>query len=386
MEKVMKKSLSIMFVLLLFFLLPACGGDEEEEDWGNDGDTSNGDDNNNAMENWEITLEGITEIEVIAIDLNDKILVAGNTFSNLYSDLSGKSDPFVAKFDSEGQILWGKQWGVAVNHSSMNSVLSLSTDIEGSVYLTGYSNPFILKLSSSGTKIWEVVPKFEEAHIRTHTLDESNNVYVGIYDEYNENIGDIIKYSKDGKELQRYNISNKSTNETRVKTLAVDQEKNIYAGGRTSMNLFSENVGKDDAFLVKISPDGTILWSKQWGSKGDDSVDHIIVDNENNIYVVVNIESKFSSEQEQLLKFSYDGNKLWGTNQNCASATMCNDGNIYCINKNQIDKYNSSGKYLGSSANYEFDYFSQLTCDSKENIYTITSNNTIIKIPSSEIK
>ena len=400
----MKKALSIMFALLLLFLLPACGGDEEEDDWGNDGDGGNSG-NNEENGGWE-SQEGQegkilkfeddlskSFLQQIVMGLDDEIYVAGFTYDNLYAERSGKNDPFLLAIDPKGKKLWGKQWGVPVINSSNNDVSGLSIDSDGNIYVSIYGNPSITKFSPDGTKVWEIFPDLLKGNLSRLTFDKHNNFFIGVYNHYNDGISDIIKYSAQGKVLQSYNISGNSSNptggETHISALAVDSEDNIYAGGSTYNSLFAENAGIIDAFLVKLAPDGTQLWGKQWGTKGEDSVRSILLDNHNNIFVTSGLNTTSNNAKDRAtlnLKFSPNGDKILETNYSCNKATMCND-NIYCINNNQIYKYNSNGEYLGNLIACEADSLKTIVCDNKENVYVSTARSIkIIKFSPSDFK
>ena len=389
----MKKALSIMFALLLLFLLPACGGDEEEDDWGNDGDGGNTG-NNEENGGWESQEDQDYEIlkfeddlskayfQQIAIGLNNEIYVAGYTYDNLYAELNGKNDPFLLAIDSKGKKLWGKQWGVPVIRSSNNDVSGMSVDTDGNIYVTIYGNPSVAKFSPEGTKTWEIFPDLKGDDMSTLTLDKFDNIYVGVEESgvgIRENNVNIIKYSNQSKELQRYNISGDSSDFASIRALAVDSEGNIYAGGYTYGSLFADNVGKRDAFLVKIAPDGTQLWGQQWGSDGDDGVKSILIGTDNAIFITSYVSY---ASMEAFFKFSPDGDKIWGIKELCGSVTMCG-GNIYCTIGKQIYKYNIQGESLGVSALLE--KLGTIACDSKENIYVL-SHDRLIKILASSIE
>ena len=116
-----------------------------------------------------------------------------------------------------------------------------------------------MKFFADGAKIWEKFPEVDS--VSCLALDNSGNVYAGV------SSGDILKFSPEGKELWHYNISTEDAKGI-INALAVDSEGNVYAGGKTGYNLFQENAGGTDAFLVKIAPDKTHVWAKQWGGGG----------------------------------------------------------------------------------------------------------------------
>lgn len=123
----------------------------------------------------------------------------------------------------------------------------------------GGFDSFLIKFSADGTKIWEKFPEIDS--VTCLGLDRSGNVYAGT------GYGDILKYSPEGKELWRHNISTEDA-EGIINAVAVDSEGNVYAGGSTWDSLFGENAGETDAFIVKIALDKTNIWKKQWGGGG----------------------------------------------------------------------------------------------------------------------
>ena len=382
----MKKKLFFITLLLVFALI-ACGGEEEEDDWGNDGDGGNSG-NNEENGGWEsqedkpskiLKTEGFLHITALAFGLDDILYVGGAA-----KEESKKSDALLVTFDAKGRELWRKQWDY---QESADTVNYLVADKYGNIYVAGDTTngdvPFVIKFAPDGTKIWEQFPELDFISASL-ALDNQQNVYISHNNE-------IVKYSTDGKKLQNYKISDESS--TVIKTLIVDSEGNLYAGGRTNTDLFSENVGNDDSFLVKIAPDGTQFWGKQWGSENADWVKKILIGGNNSIFITSATYQNGESDLEMFFKFSSDGKKMWGkTNMNGYLITMCGD-DIYMSNPSAknglIDKYNSNGEYIASSIEYESTFFHEIICNNND-IYAIISDTkghtNIIKIPSSEIK
>lgn len=373
----MKKKL-FFIALLLVFVLISCGGEEEEEDWGNDGDGGNSG-NNEENGGWEsqedkpgkVLQTSIAGISAMAIGLDDILYVGGAK-----REYSKKSDALLVAFDTKGKELWSKQWDYQESADRINHIVS---DKYGNIYVAGNTyDSFVVKFAPDGTKIWEQLPEF--GNIFSLTFDSQQNVYISYNNE-------IIKYSTEGKKLQSYKISDASE----INDLTVDSEGNIYAVGGTYDSLFAENAGVNDAFLVKLAPDGTQLWGKQLGSKGEDWIGSIVFGKNDNIFVALELNSVANNPndvEKMLLKISPDGNQISEINRWCKIVTNCNDNNIYCVGKNQIDKYTFDGEYLGSSPEDEHYNISAITCDSKNNIYIVNLKNeqNIIKISPSDFK
>lgn len=383
-EKVMKKKLFLIALLLVFALI-SCGG-EEDDDWGNDGDDGNSG-NNDGNGGW-ISQEGqdgkILEtrglIYALTIGTDDTIYIGGETRENLYSELQGEKNAFLATFNSKGKELWGKQWSSNDDYDA--GVRSIAVDKRDSnIYIgEGGYPPYLIKFAPDGTKIWEESSEFNV--ITSLALDLQQNAYIS----YN---GEILKYSTDGKEMQRYNISSSSTY---IEELFVDSEGNIYAGGNTYENLFAEKAGNIDAFLVKLAPDGTQLWGKQWGSKGEDRIRSIRQASDGNIFVLSYTDTNFRNDVKSLSKFSPNGEKIWEkTEINGFSVSMCSDDiYVYVLESDKnarINHYNLEGEFLGSSAIFENNPFNKMvTCDSKGSVYAVTLHNHVIKFAPSDFK
>ncbi|MBQ3369359.1 SBBP repeat-containing protein [bacterium] len=378
----MKKALSIMLVLLLFFLLPACGGDEEEDDWGNDGDGGNG--NNNGVEDWEKQwgANNPNQAENMAISHNDIIYVAGETLGSLYSERQGKRDAFLAAFNTNGQELWGRQLG---SDDVDTFVSGLSVDKQGNIYFATNSieKKNVMKFSQDGSKIWD--KSLEVQGVTTLGLDDSGNIYVGTSETY-----DILKFSPDGEKLSTYNLFSATKPQNSITKIAVDSEGNIYAGGWTSEDLFAEKQGGGDAFLVKLAPDGTQLWGKQWGGSVGDyiSVHDMLIDNSNNLYVTAHFDGA-----PMLLKFSPTGENLWRSPAQYAGSKKAlsfnKHGQIYLCGRRMVYGFNPDGNQIWEWESSD-KYFSagDISFDSKNNLYIFGSHydNFLIKISSSNIK
>jgi len=366
--------MKFVITLGVIFLLSSCGIDDTID--GNDGD--NGSSGSGWEKEW--SSEGIDTLNAIAVSPDNRVYVGGLTLGDLYAVNVG-IDATLAAFDSRGNEMWGKQWSVIDDE---NDVWGLVVDDEGNIYAGGGGhNPFIIKFSPDGTKIWEKFPDVDTVYCLA--LDNSGNVYAGT------GYGDILKFSPEGKELWHYNISTEDA-EGEIKALAVDSEGNVYAGGIAWNDLFGESAGGCDAFLVKLAPDGTHAWEKQWGGEGYDRAYSIAIDNMKNIYVGCGTDKT----AEILLKFSPDGNKLWGNEGsavNYKALALDNENNLYVgigYNQNLVEKYTSDGeKICDTNDEGQWDWsVSGIALDSNGNLYVCggKNENNLIKIPVSEMK
>ena len=97
----------------------------------------------------------------VAVDPSGNVYVTGYTAGNLFSTSSGSNDVFIAKYDSAGTQLWGRQLGTPAEDRG----LAITTDPSGYVYLAGkteggfdpypkygYTDAFIAKYYPDGDR------------------------------------------------------------------------------------------------------------------------------------------------------------------------------------------------------------------------------------------
>jgi len=66
----------------------------------------------------------------------------------------------------------------------------------------------------------------------------------------------------------------------------VDSQGNVYIAGGTDGALSGTNMGSSDAYVRKLDPSGTTLWTKQFGTSMSEAGTALVVDASNNVYVV----------------------------------------------------------------------------------------------------
>ena len=99
-------------------------------------------------------------------------------------------------------------------------------------------------------------------------------------------------------------------------SLGVGPQGNVYVAGYTGGGLNGNtNQGSNDIFLAKYSPEGTMLWTKQPGTAGDDQARSLVIDSIGDAFVAGYTEGELDGNQNQggrdlfLMKYSADGEK-----------------------------------------------------------------------------
>ena len=77
--------------------------------------------------------------------------------------------------------------------------------------------------------------------------------------------------------------------------VAVDRAGGIYVVGATESRLGGKHRGGDDAFVRKYAPDGEVVWTRQFGTRGSDHALDVAVDAEGRIVVVGSTDRKLVS-------------------------------------------------------------------------------------------
>jgi len=285
---------------------------------------------------------GNEEALSMTIGLDGSIYIGGYTQGSIDGQLfnGGWSDAFITKYRPDGTKVWTKLLGTA----DTDKAYSLTTGIDGSIYISGYTegnldsqsnsgngDAFITKYQSDGTKAWTKLfssNNFENANAITTGLDgfiyvsgESSGISSDIY---------ISKYRDDGSAVWTKWLG-LSEGASRPREMATGLDGSIYLTG----------IANNDAFITKYQPDGTKVWSKLFGTSGFDIGTGLKIGQDGSIYVsgytsgALNGQKYAGLGDAFVTKYRADGTNVWtklfGTSY-AESATCLSiglDGSIY---------------------------------------------------------
>jgi chitodextrinase len=243
-------------------------------------------------------------VKKITVDASGNILVVGNfrgatDFGGGAMTSAGGLDMFIAKYSATGQLQWAKQFG-SIYDDSANSV---AVDGSGNVFVTGYFSDnvdfgggtiyaayggldaFVVKFSPTGGHLWSKnFVTFAADYGNSVAVDGNGDVVVGGYFLgtqidcgggwlYSHGGSDafVVKYSSAGAHVWSKCFGGSTVDQ--VNSVAVDSTGNVLVLG-----VFTGSVdfgggaltdsGGYDAFLAKLSPTGSHLWSKAIKSGG----------------------------------------------------------------------------------------------------------------------
>lgn len=327
-------------------------------------------------------------------DSNGNIFMNGYTESSTaiadgghQNNLASAPDAFLVKFNADGERQWATYYGGSQIDRSYYSDL----DSEGNIYIAGQTvsttgigsnghqntygggsyDGFLVKFNTNGVRQWGTYyggSVYETGY--ACAVDNDDNVYlVGASNSpegiasggYQNVVGSalndsyLVKFNSNGQRLWATYYGGSSFENGWV--CAVDNDNNVYLAGNTNSidgiefnGHQSENGGGlSDAFLVKFSESGSLLWATFYGGATSDSGFACTTDNQNNVILAGHTASSdnISDSGHQMdnggvqdgfvAKFNSEGVRQWGTfygGENFDEALNCmadTDGNIYVL-------------------------------------------------------
>lgn len=267
---------------------------------------------------------------------------------------NGATDIFIAKFSSNGNLVWAKSFGSV----SLDYAFDIDCAPEGSFFITGSFRQamtlqpnttlsstggfdlFTAKFNTNGDCLW--------AKTSTGTASEYGNEIVATFNGNVTVIGNtqgtmiiesdtlihldstdlfVVKYDANGNKIWSKGLPGMGIAGGRA--ISSDGFENTYIAGSFEENIIIDNVvfnsttaPYNDIFISKFSPSGTLIWAKQFGGTGDDYARGIDVDASGNIYVSgvfsnsINFDGLIltaaGSSDIFLIKMDSNGNIIWG--------------------------------------------------------------------------
>lgn len=217
---------------------------------------------------WVITTD-------IACDSSDNIYVLGRFGDQLDLDPSSKSymisskgyeDAFLAKYNSNGQFLWGHGYG----GSYIDQVGQLSIDSAQNVWITG--------------TFYDTVD-FDPGIGTTTLIAKARDIYFAKYDE-NGNFQFAKAIGGNGLNFS-HSLINGSNN--CVYLVGRFADTCDFDPGSAKANLISTRLRWPDPFMAKYDSLGRYIWAKQFN--GSSHIGRIRIDKKENIYIAGSLRS-----------------------------------------------------------------------------------------------
>jgi hypothetical protein len=299
----------------------------------------------NANQTWvkQFGTADVDEIKSVAVDGRGDILITGNTTGEFpgFTHSTSFADVFVAKYDTNGNRKWLKQFGT----SEDDYATSVAVDSSGNVFIAGYGgqftgftsaggyDAFLTKFDADGNQIWlKQFGTSREDAISDLVADGNGNVVVvgnteGVFDTAatpGSVSGFMAKFDANGNKtwLKQFGPGNAFGR----RGVAMDGSGNIVVVGSVADALDGQSaLGDSDAVVAKYDSSGKQLWLKQFGTSGADGAYGVAVDTANRVIVSGVTYAAFagftnpSGADGFVTQFDASGNQTWlkqfGTNQ-----------------------------------------------------------------------
>lgn len=311
-----------------------------------------------------------------AVDGNGDVYMVGDVESKdfpvttgaVQKSLSGTINTFITKFSNSGSLQWATYYGGELTDQAR----SCATDASGNVFMTGETfskkfpttsnaaqgsintgygsgaNPFMVKLNTNGIVQWATYygGSFNDMANGCAT-DGNGNVFMtgrclssdfpvtnGAAQSKMVGAGDafMVKFNSSG--AVQWSTYYGGYDLDQAYACATDNNGNVIMTGSTSSTNFpttqgaaqSSYNGNLDAFIVKFSGSGNVLWSTYYGGEISDEGFGCATDKNNNIYVTGWTNSNYfhtttgaaqriyaGGEDAFVMKFNSNGAVQWST-------------------------------------------------------------------------
>lgn len=245
---------------------------------------------------------GVNDAFAMALDSSGNVIVTG-----MSAGPDSSYDYLTIKYSPDGVELWRRRYiGPAGGRDEASAIVA---DNEGNVYVTGRSvgpdgsDDFATtKYSSSGDSLWVSTyasPGNGTDRAESIAIDRAGNVYVT-----GRSAGDFaaIKYNSAGDTVWTRRFHWPGDGESNAHDIGVDSENNVYVTG--SAKIEDVDFG---CMTIKYSPMGDTLWVRRYDASGGyDLAKTLALDEEGNIYV-----GGYGRGGYLLIKYAPSGDSLW---------------------------------------------------------------------------
>nr|MBK9651103.1 T9SS type A sorting domain-containing protein [Bacteroidota bacterium] len=274
--------------------------------------------------------------------------ISFDTITLFNTGLSGSADLYIAKYDSIGNVIWAKSVGgyasdisnsVTVDYMGcivITGIFDSPTITFGSKTLNnvGDKDIFIAKYSTDGVLLWAKSEGGSYQDQATSVIADAtgNIIVVGYFDSPVLNVGTtpltntgipgytdlfIAKYDSTGSELWSKSAGGIYTD--KANGVAIDFYGSIIVAGyfespsiTFGTSILNNNGNFGDVFFVKYDTAGVIIWAKSEGGNGHDLASALAIDPLGNIIITGHFTSNamiFGSYT--LYNFAGNNNNVW---------------------------------------------------------------------------
>ncbi len=231
------------------------------------------DDDGDRVSLHQFGTDGSDNGTAVTVSPAGEVVVAGWTVGALDGASAGGADGFVRRYDAEGEVAWTRQFGGA----GIDFVIGVALDGD-EVVAVGTTDGLVGAQSAGGmdgyvTRIAGDGSSVDHVQYGAATDDRSYGiaarpgggvVVIGALG------GDAFVDAFDAGGGLDWSYTLATAAEELGQAVAVDPDGSVVAFGSTTGDLGTPNVGFFDAFLVRLDPAGTPVWTRRIGTAADD--------------------------------------------------------------------------------------------------------------------
>ena len=324
---------------------------------------------------------GSDAANTVTTDASGNVIIAGSfsgsvTFGSSGGPViltsNGYNDIFISKYNAAGNFMWARGEGGTHN----DAVNAVCTSPSGKIYLTGYFSDTV------------------DFNTGTGIQNEMTRGGIDFFVQKLDANGDFIWAKSAG-----------GTGADEGKAITADHKENVYITGRFNGTVdFDPDInntldissnGKSDAFIIKITPAGNMVFAKTVGGSSSDAATGIVISNRRDLFVTgyfsgtadfdpgggTYILTSTGQKDAFTGKLDVDGNFIWAANSGGAGNDVAQS-----VTVNINSKIILSG-YFNNDA--DFDYTTNtlsLTSAGSSDFFTALMDNcsSSSSIPSAE--
>lgn len=196
----------------------------------------------------------------------------------------GEEDVYLVKIDKDGNRLWSKTFGGA----RLDMANSIARTGDGGLLIGATSGSFsnntdfyMIRTDGDGNEIWSKT--YAAKGTRGHAFDWCNAmagtsdggaILTGYSDSQDVMDIHVIKTDAEGNEVWAKSLGNKPFYDFGNAVLELPDGSYVVAGTTKSIEK-NKNIYDNDIYLVKLDPEGNILWENTCGGSGADWVSSV---------------------------------------------------------------------------------------------------------------
>ena len=252
--------------------------------------------------------ENSTEVNSIVQTAEGHLIVIGDT----KEPLETYTQPFLAKFDLEGQLLWKKVLPYQIDFTKVIETSLGELVAIGNIKLKDYTVAMLLLRFDQEGAILDIhiYSDQKEKHIANDIVETEDAYYLaGSYptEAVRESFA-LVKLSRtfEFQWVKNYHESEPLNIISKAAALEIDKEGNLIIAGREWW--YKKETG--GAKILKVDTAGIVIWKKSFGLNGKSEIMDLAITPQNQYLALTEIQINRYKISTGLLTFDANGNQL----------------------------------------------------------------------------